>query len=59
MKNMIKLDNIRALIWENDKAVIKNADIYIKDDRIFRIIDKSGGEVSESGCSCSNSGSYT
>ncbi len=42
---MIKLNNISALIWENDHARIRKADIYIKDDRINRIDyrDEDGG----------------
>ncbi|MBO7354156.1 MAG: amidohydrolase [Lachnospiraceae bacterium] len=34
---VIKLENIKALMYEEGKAVIRDADIYIKDDRIFKI----------------------
>ena len=44
LKFMIKLDNIRALIYENGHAVIRQADIYLKDDRIYRIIFRDGKE---------------
>ena len=34
---VIKLEKIKALLYENGSAVIRNADIYIKDDRIFKV----------------------
>ncbi len=35
---MIKLENIKALFYEGGKAKVETADIYLKDDRIFKIV---------------------
>lgn len=35
---MIKFDNIKALLFENDIAVIRTVDIYVEGDRILKVI---------------------
>lgn len=43
---MIKFENIRAMLYENGVAVVRPADIYVKDDRIVRVITKNDASVS-------------